>query len=175
MLLATTWVSVFGPFRPIFGQKLDPRLPRSHFFPKRIQQKKFQLKIPIFSKSDGGTTWWPNNYKKNLPCGQLRNTQRYQKYIWHVRTFFLEFCTSSSQQCLLSDKLSPFRLFPANFQLLTVTMSSNLTQNNLLLICLAKIFKNRLGKWFKLRQFSLGTLYSLHFAYCNLLWNQFFF
>ena len=91
-------MSIFGPFRPIFGQKLDPKLPRSHFFPKRIHQKKFQLKIPIFSKSDDGAAWWPNSYKKILTCGQLRNTQRYQKYVWLVRAFFLEFHTCSSQQ-----------------------------------------------------------------------------
>ena len=77
---------------------MDPKLPRSHFFPKRIHQKKFQLKIPIFSKSDDGATWWPNSYKKILTCGQLRNTQRYQKYVWLVRAFFLEFLTFSSQQ-----------------------------------------------------------------------------
>ena len=100
MLLATKWVSVFGPFRPIFGQKIDPKLPRSHFFPKRIHQKKFQLKIPIFSKSDDDATWWPNSYKKILTCGQLRNIQRYQKYVRHVRAFFLELRTCSSQQCV---------------------------------------------------------------------------
>ena len=100
MLLATKWVSVFGPFRPIFGQETDPKLSRSHFFAKRIHQKKFQLKIPIFSKSDDDATWWPNSYKKILTCGQLRNTQRYQKYVWLVRAFFLEFCTLLSQQCL---------------------------------------------------------------------------
>ena len=41
----------------VFEQKVDPKLPRSHFFPKRIHQKKFQLKIPIFSKSDDDATW----------------------------------------------------------------------------------------------------------------------
>ena len=101
MLLATKWVSVFGPFRPIFGQKIDPKLPRSHFFPKRIHQKKFQLKIPIFSKSDDDATWWPNSYKKILTCGQLRNIQRYQKYVRLVRAFFLELRTCSSQQCIM--------------------------------------------------------------------------
>ena len=71
----------------------------NHFFPKRIHQKKFQLKIPIFSKSDDDATWWPNSYKKILTCGQLRNIQRYQKYVRHVRAFFLKLRTCSSQQC----------------------------------------------------------------------------
>ena len=92
-------MSVFGPFRPIFGQKIDPNLPRSHFFLKRTNQKKFQLKIPIFSKSDDDATWWPNSYKKILTCVQLRNIQRYQEYVRLVRTFFLELRTCSSQQC----------------------------------------------------------------------------
>ena len=99
MLLATKCVSVFGRFRSIFGQKIDPKLTKSNFFPKRIHQKKFQLKIPIFSKSDGGATWWPNNHKKFLTCGQLRNTQRYQEYVQLIRAFFLGFRTCSSQQC----------------------------------------------------------------------------
>ena len=58
-----------------------------------------KLKIPTFSKSDDGATWWPNNYKKSLICGQLRNTQRCQKYVWLVWRFFLEFRICSSQQC----------------------------------------------------------------------------
>ena len=99
MLLATKWVSVFGPFRPIFGQKIDSKLPRSHFFPKRIHQKNFQLKIPIFGKSDDDATWWPNSYKTILTCGQLRSIQRHQKYVGLVRAFFLELRTYSSQQC----------------------------------------------------------------------------
>ena len=102
-------MSVFGHFRPIFGQKIDPKLPRSHFFPKRIHQKKFQLKIPIFSKSDDDATWWPNSYKKFLTCGQLRNIQRYQKYVRLVRAFFLELRTCSSQQCNMYFPLSHFK------------------------------------------------------------------
>ena len=39
--------------------------------------------------------------QKFLTCGQLRNTQRCQKYVRLVIAFFLEFCTSSSQQCTL--------------------------------------------------------------------------
>ena len=99
MLLATKWINVFGHFRPIFGHKVDPKLSSSHFFFKRIHQKKIQLKIPIFSKSDDGATWWPNCCKIFLTCGQLRNTQRYQKYVRLVWAFFLEFRTSSSQKC----------------------------------------------------------------------------
>ena len=93
------WVSVFWHFRSFFEQKIDPKSPRCHFFPKRIHQKNFQLKIPIFSKNDDGATWWPNSYKNILTCGQLRNTQRYQKCVRLVRAFFSEFCAFSSQQC----------------------------------------------------------------------------
>ena len=91
-------MSVFGHSRSFFEQKIDPKLPRSHFFSKRIHQNKFKLKIPIFSKSNDDATWWPNSYKKNLTCGQLRNIQRYQKCVQLVRAFFLEFPTCSSQQ-----------------------------------------------------------------------------
>ena len=91
-------MSDFGQFRFLFEQKIDLKLPRSHFFPKRIHQKKFQHKIPISSKSNDGTTWWPNSYKKILTCGQLRNTHRYQKYVRLVGAFFLEFHACSSQQ-----------------------------------------------------------------------------
>ena len=91
-------MNVFGHFRPIFEPEIDPKSSKGHFFPKRIHQEKFQLKILIFSKSDSGDTWWPNSYTKILTCGQLRNTQRYQKYVWFVRAFFLEFRSCSSQK-----------------------------------------------------------------------------
>ena len=68
--------------------RIDPKYPKGNCFPKRIHQEEFQLKISIFSKSDDGTTWWPNSYKKILTCGQLRNIQRYQKYAWLVRPIF---------------------------------------------------------------------------------------
>ena len=51
---------------------------------------KFQLKIPIFSQSDGDATWWPNSSKQNLTWGQLRYAHRYQKYLRLVRTFLLK-------------------------------------------------------------------------------------
>ena len=102
--LATKWVNVFGHFWPIFGLKIDPKYPRGNFLPKRIHQKKFQLKIPIFSKSDGDATWWPNSYKKNLTCSQLKNIQRYQKYVRHVRSIFLELHSCSSQQWVVNNK-----------------------------------------------------------------------
>ena len=54
---------------------------RGNYFLKRIRQKKFQSEIPIFSKSDDCATWWPNSYKNFLTCGQLKNTQKYQKYV----------------------------------------------------------------------------------------------
>ena len=89
-------------FLDILEQYLDKEFIRNyHFFPKRIQQKKFQLKIPIFSKSDDDAAWWPNSYKKILTSGQLRNIQRYQKYVWLVRAFFLELRTCLSQQCII--------------------------------------------------------------------------
>ena len=62
VLLATKWVSVFGAFRPIFWQKINPKLPRSHFFLKRIHNKKFQFKIPIFRKYDCSAV--------KLPCSE---------------------------------------------------------------------------------------------------------
>ena len=54
--------------------------------------------------------------QKDLTCGQLRNTQRYEKYVLLVRWFFLEFHTCSSQQCLrnkllLQKMLSDIRVF----------------------------------------------------------------
>ena len=48
---------VFGHFWPIFQQKIDPWPPRSNFLPKRIHQNKFQIKISILSKNDGGATY----------------------------------------------------------------------------------------------------------------------
>ena len=101
MLLATKWVNVFGHFRPIFEQKNDPELSRSHFFSKRIHQKKIQLKILIFSKYNDGATWWPNSYKNFLACCQHRNTQMYQRYVRLLQAFFLEFRTCSSQQRMI--------------------------------------------------------------------------
>ena len=92
-------MNVFDCFRTVFGQRIDSKHSRGNFFPIGIYQKKFQLKIPIFSKSDDNATWWPNSYKIILTCGQLRNIQRYQKYVWLVQAFSLEFHTYSSQQC----------------------------------------------------------------------------
>ena len=51
VLLATKWVSALGPFRPIFGQKIDPKLPRSHFFLKSIHQKNFSSKFQFSAKA----------------------------------------------------------------------------------------------------------------------------
>ena len=97
-LLAIKHSPVLRHFRSFFKENMDPKHHRGHFFLKRIPSKKFQLKIPIFSQSDGDATWWPNSSKENLTCGQLRNAHRYQKYVWLVRTFFKEFLTYSSQQ-----------------------------------------------------------------------------
>ena len=130
VLLATKWVSVFGPFRPIFGQKIDPKLPRSHFFLKRIHQTKFQLKIPIFSKSDDDATWWPNSYKKILTCGQLRNIQRWQKYVRHVRAFFLELRTCSSQQCLAISHSMILKIQPHNLKKINITNAIQLEESS---------------------------------------------
>ena len=45
-------MNVFGPFRPIFGQETDPKLSRSHFFAKRIHQKKnFSSKFQFSAKA----------------------------------------------------------------------------------------------------------------------------
>ena len=47
---------VLGHFSLIFGRKIDLKPPIGHFFPKRIHQNKFELKIPILRKNDGGAT-----------------------------------------------------------------------------------------------------------------------
>ena len=95
------WTSlVFEHFRSIYEEKMDPKYPSGHCFQKRILSKIFQLKIPIFSQSDGDATQWPNSSKQNLTWGQLRNAHRYQKYVRLVRRFFKESLTCSSQQCL---------------------------------------------------------------------------
>ena len=47
--------------------------------------------------------------KKVLTCGQLRNIQRYQKYVRLVRAFFLELRTCSSQQCLAHSAIRNFQ------------------------------------------------------------------
>ena len=95
-----SWTSlVFGHFRFIFEEKMDPKYPWGHFFPNRIPSKKFKLKIPIFSQSDGDATQWPNSSKQNLTWGQLRNAHKYQKHVQLVGKFFKEFITFSSQQC----------------------------------------------------------------------------
>ena len=50
--------SIFWHFRPIFGQNIDPKLPRSHFVPKRIHQKnissKFQFSAKLMMAPPGG-------------------------------------------------------------------------------------------------------------------------
>ena len=58
---------VFGHFWPIFGQKMDPKPPRGHFFPKRIHQNKFQLKIQILSWN---LFWWIS-FGRKWPLGSL--------------------------------------------------------------------------------------------------------
>ena len=50
MLLATKLVKVFGKFEPIFEQKMDPKLPGSHFPPKRIYQKNFNSRYQFSAK-----------------------------------------------------------------------------------------------------------------------------
>ena len=66
--------------------------------------KNQENEISIFSKIDDGGTWWPDGYKKILTCGQLRNTQRYQKYVWN---FFRVSCmlkpTVKSSNILISE------------------------------------------------------------------------
>ena len=38
--------------------------------------------------------------KNFLTCGQLRNIQRYQKYVWHVRAFFLSYAHVQANSAL---------------------------------------------------------------------------
>ena len=62
---------------------------RNDFLHKWIVHKKFQLKIPTLSKNDCSATWKPNTNQKNFMQDQLRNVQRYQKYVPIFRAFFL--------------------------------------------------------------------------------------
>ena len=73
---------------PFLDQKIIQNYLEIIFSLKEFTKKKFQLKIPNFSKSDVCATWWPNSYKIFLTCGQFRNTQRYQKYDQLVQAFF---------------------------------------------------------------------------------------
>ena len=65
-----------------------------------------------------------NSYKKFLTSGQLRNVQRYQKYVRLVRAFFLEFHTCSSQRWVVFLKYSIIILF---FSILFYNFSSTKT------------------------------------------------
>ena len=54
-------MDVLGHFIPIFGQKIDPKLPRSHFFLKEYSKKKnfsskFQFSAKVMMVSPGGQT-----------------------------------------------------------------------------------------------------------------------
>ena len=69
------------------------------------------FKVKVLSDFDFGDFWknWSQPHlvakqlQKSLTCGKLRNIQRYQKYVRLVRAFFLEFCTCSSQQWVVSE------------------------------------------------------------------------
>ena len=50
LFLAIKLVNVFGHFRPIFWQKMDPKYPGDNFLPKRIHQKKFRSKFQFSAK-----------------------------------------------------------------------------------------------------------------------------
>ena len=54
---------------------------RNDFLHKWIVYKKFQLKISILSKNDCSATWKLNTNQKIFTWDQLRNVQRYQKYV----------------------------------------------------------------------------------------------
>ena len=74
---------VFWQFWTLFWDKKDL------LNPVKNVQKKFQLKIPTLSKNDCSATWKPNTNQKNFTQDQLRNVQRYQKYVPIFRAFFL--------------------------------------------------------------------------------------
>ena len=74
--------SSFGVFWPHFETKIDPKYRRGNCFYKRIHQKRFQLKIPIFSM-------------RHLVAKQL------QKNALLLLRLFLEFRTWSCQQCTM--------------------------------------------------------------------------
>ena len=76
VLLATKWVKVFEPYRPIFGEGTDPKLPRSHFFAKRIHQKKISAQNSNFQQK----RWWRHLVAKQLQKNfDLWSTQKYSK------------------------------------------------------------------------------------------------
>ena len=87
--MCNIWIAIFWLFWLIFGQKIASHTCRSDFLHKWIVHKKFQLKIPTLSKNDCSATWKPNTNQKNFTQDQLRNVQRYQKYVPIFRAFFL--------------------------------------------------------------------------------------
>ena len=90
LLIAKSAVKQFSiwVFLTHFGEIVDSKSTKSHFFQKRVHHTKFQVKIPIFSQSDSGATYWQKDSKQILTCGQLRNAHRYQKYVRIMRAFF---------------------------------------------------------------------------------------
>ena len=87
--MCNIWIAIFWLFWLIFEQKIASHTCRSDFFHKWIVHKKFQLKIPTLSKNNCSATWKPNTNQKNFTQDQLRNVQRYQKYVPIFRAFFL--------------------------------------------------------------------------------------
>ena len=87
--MCNIWIAIFWLFWLIFGQKIASHTCRSDFLHKWIVHKKFQLKIPTLSKNDCSATWKPNTNQKNFMRDQLRNVQRYQKYVPIFQAFFL--------------------------------------------------------------------------------------
>ena len=60
---------------------MDRKLPRGHFLPKMIHKNKFQLKIPILSKNDGGATYVHT-------CHQNSSTWACSKYVQRSKNHF---------------------------------------------------------------------------------------
>ena len=102
--MCNIWIAIFWLFWLIFGQKIASHTCRSDFLHKWIVHKKFQLKIPTLSKNDCSATWKPNTNQKNFTQDQLRNVQRYQKYVSIFWAFFWQFLTSSRQRCIIIFK-----------------------------------------------------------------------
>ena len=87
----------------IFGQKTDPKPPRSHFLPKPIHQNKFQLKILILSKNDGSATLVQTCLQISLMWACSKYIQRYKNHFGLTQQCYWGLVIRSWEQCYLID------------------------------------------------------------------------
>ena len=113
--MCNIWIAIFWLFWLIFGQKIASHTCRSDFLHKWIVHKKFQLKIPTLSKNDCSATWKPNTNQKNFTRDQLRNVQRYQKYVVILWWFIF----------IVSDIFKPTVLCMKSLEILSMTLFLN--------------------------------------------------